>query len=226
MINFYLYMHERQSFLKRFAFKVTEKYNTERRTVFFRDTSYDDFFYWTSTVVCEYACTRVITLVSSIYHVSLYLIKENPYYNWYPVIVLWNHLGWLSRIILAHKSTSLRIYIQAFVKCLLELYRYCYQQNCVPTNQEHFCCPMIPQYFMKIDVLCILQIQISIEILEWSWTMIHFHFDLFSMRISCWSGWMLQWRRENLSFLSFANNAMNLKRFKEMLSLRTFIDVH
>lgn len=37
---------------------------------------------------------------------------------------------------------------------------------------------------------------------------------------------MLQWRRENLSFLSFANNAMNLKRFKEMLSLRTFIDVH
>lgn len=96
------------------------------------------FFYWTSTVVCEYACTRVITLVSSIYHVSLYLIKENPYYNWYPVIVLWNHLGWLSRIILAHKSTSLRIYIQAFVKCLLELYRYCYQQNCVPTNQENF----------------------------------------------------------------------------------------
>lgn len=173
------------------------------------------FFYWTSTVVCEYACTRVITLVSSIYHVSLYLIKENPYYNWYPVIVLWNHLGWFSWIILAHKSTSLPIYIQAFVKCLLELYRYCYQQNCVPTNQEYFCCPMIPQYFMKIDVLCILQIQISIEILEWSWTMIHFHFDLFSMRISCWSGWMLQWRRENLSFLSFANNAMNLKRFKE-----------
>lgn len=38
-------MHERQSFLKRFAFKVTEKYNTERRTVFFRDTSYDDFFF-------------------------------------------------------------------------------------------------------------------------------------------------------------------------------------
>lgn len=194
---------------------------------FFRDTSYDDFFLmnkYSRLWVCLYTC--YITLVSSIYHVSLYLIKETPYYNWYPVIVLWNHLGWLSRIILAHKSTSLRIYIQAFVKCLLELYRYCYQQNCVPTNQEYFCCPMIPQYFMKIDVLCILQIQISIEILEWSWTMIHFHFDLFSMRISCWSGWMLQWRRENLSFLSFANNAMNLKRFKEMLSLRTFIDVH
>lgn len=206
--------------------KLLKNIIRKEELLFFRDTSYDDFFYWTSTVVCEYACTRVITLVSSIYHVSLYLIKENPYYNWYPVIVLWNHLGWFSWIILAHKSTSLQIYIQAFVKCLLELYRYCYQQNCVPTNQEHFCCPMIPQYFMKIDVLCILQIQISIEILEWSWTMIHFHFDLFSMRISCWSGWMLQWRRENLSFSSFANNAMNLKRFKEMLSLRTFIDVH
>lgn len=93
------------------------------------------FFYWTSTVVCEYACTRVITLVSSIYHVSLYLIKENPYYNWYPVIVLWNHLGWLSWIILAHKSTSLRIYIQAFVKCLLELYRYCYQLTKLRPNE-------------------------------------------------------------------------------------------
>lgn len=148
------------------------------------------FFYWTSTVVCEYACTRVITLVSSIYHVSLYLIKENPYYNWYPVIVLWNHLGWLSWIILAHKSTSLRIYIQAFVKCLLELYRYCYQQNCVPTNQEHFCCPMIPQYFMKIDVLCILQIQISIEILErwFIFILIFFLCVYHADRVGCYNG--------------------------------------
>lgn len=83
---------------------------------FFRDTSYDDFFLmnkYSRLWVCLYTC--YITLVSSIYHVSLYLIKENPYYNWYPVIVLWNHLGWLSWIILAHKSTSLRIYIQAFV---------------------------------------------------------------------------------------------------------------
>lgn len=66
---------------------------------------------------------------------------------------------------------------------MLEIYRYCYQQNCVPTNQKHFCCPTIQQYFMKIDVLGILWIQISIEILEWSLSMIHFHFDLFSMRI-------------------------------------------
>lgn len=35
-----------------------------------------------------------------------------------------------------------------------------------PNEPGKFFCPMIPQYFMKIDVLCILQIQISIEILE------------------------------------------------------------
>lgn len=38
-------MHVKTIVFKRFAFKVTEKYNTERRTVFFRDTSYDDFFF-------------------------------------------------------------------------------------------------------------------------------------------------------------------------------------
>lgn len=82
MINFYLYMYVKIIVFKRFVFKVIEKYNMERRIVFFLEIFFMMiFFYWISIVVCEYVCICVIILVLLIYYVLLYLIKENLYYN-------------------------------------------------------------------------------------------------------------------------------------------------